>query len=214
MEGLRKYKFHFILFSLLTLVLSPLISELTSISHSKVVLGSFSLIVIAGFLTADQLITKRLTILMGSITLIAVWCDYFSIFSVMLDSVRMGSSFLLFCLLVFILVRNFMEAPEIHLEVILGAMAGFVLLGLIGGVSFEIMEYANAGSIMLSANPSSYDYYYYSFISLITVGYGDVVPLSGAAKSLSIVISLVGQFYMTIGIAMFVGKYLNYSNTK
>ena len=172
------------------------------------------MIVIAGFLTADQLITKRLTILMGSITLIAVWCDYFSIFSVMLDSVRMGSSFLLFCLLVFILVRNFMEAPEIHLEVILGAMAGFVLLGLIGGVSFEIMEYANAGSIMLSANPSSYDYYYYSFISLITVGYGDVVPLSGAAKSLSIVISLVGQFYMTIGIAMFVGKYLNYSNTK
>ena len=117
-------------------------------------------------------------------------------------------------ILAFILIRNFIDTVEINVNVLCGAMAGFILLGLVGGVSFEILESNHPGSILLNAESSAYDFYYYSFISLVTVGYGDVVPLGGIAKSLSILISLTGQFYMTIGIELIVGKYLNHSNPK
>ena len=93
-------------------------------------------------------------------------------------------------------------------------MAGYILIGLIGGILFEILEYYYSGSIKFPQDFIGYDYYYYSFISILSVGYGDLVPASPAAKSLTIVLSTIGQFYMAIGIALFVGKYLSQKNNK
>ena len=212
-KKLKKYKFQFLFFALLALVLNPLCSAIFGIPNSVLILINFTLIVIAGILTAERRIPKILTLILGFFTLISVWLEFFVPTEAMCSHVRMWSSLGLFIILAYILIRNFIDAKEINISVIHGAMAGFILLGLVGGVSFEILESSRPGSILLSSESSGYDFYYYSFISLITVGYGDVVPLGGVAKSLSILISLTGQFYMTIGIALFVGKYLFHSNT-
>lgn len=55
----------------------------------------------------------------------------------------------------------------------------------------------------------AFDYAYFSFVSLLTVGYGDIMPTTPSAKSLITLISLVGQLYMAVGIASFVGKFMN-----
>jgi len=60
-------------------------------------------------------------------------------------------------------------------------------------------------------NPSiSYisNYIYFGFVTLSTLGYGDVVPISPAAKSLAIFTSITGQMYVAIIIAALVSKYL------
>lgn len=109
----------------------------------------------------------------------------------------------------YILIRNFIDVKEVELSVISGAVSAFVLIGVMGGTLFELLHHYVEGSILLSPQAGGYDFYYYSFISLMTVGYGDIVPLTGAAKSLTIVIGLAGQLYLAIGIAIFVGKHLN-----
>ena len=43
---------------------------------------------------------------------------------------------------------------------------------------------------------------------MTTLGYGDIVPVSAASRSLALLISISGQFYMTLLVAMLVGKYL------
>ncbi len=52
-----------------------------------------------------------------------------------------------------------------------------------------------------------HEYIYYTFVTFTTLGYGDIVPLVPISKSLSLVISISGQFYIAIIIAMLVGKY-------
>ena len=47
---------------------------------------------------------------------------------------------------------------------------------------------------------------YFSFATLTTVGYGDVAPASGPARSLSIAEAVVGQFYLAVLIADLIGK--------
>ena len=49
---------------------------------------------------------------------------------------------------------------------------------------------------------------------LLTVGYGDITPISSAAKSIAILISLLGQLYMAVGIASFVGKFMANNNRR
>ena len=56
--------------------------------------------------------------------------------------------------------------------------------------------------------PQFNDYLYFSFVTLTTLGYGDVIPVSHLARSTTMLIAVTGQLYMTILIAMLVGKFL------
>lgn len=111
--------------------------------------------------------------------------------------------------LMYILIRNFLDSKKISLQVVMGAVSGYLVIGFIGASTIEMMDFHHPGSFGLSDTSESFDYYYFSFISLVTVGYGDIVPLSSAAKSLTIFISVIGQFYMAVGIASFVGKFMS-----
>ncbi len=57
--------------------------------------------------------------------------------------------------------------------------------------------------------PQFNDYLYFSFVTLTTLGYGDVIPVSHLARSTTMLIAVTGQLYMTILIAMLVGNFLS-----
>ena len=86
---------------------------------------------------------------------------------------------------------------------------GFIYLGIIGGIIFEIMHFINPNSFQLMDGFSGYVFYYFSFISITTVGYGDITPLTPQAQSVTLVMNIIGQFYLAIVIGVFVGKYIN-----
>jgi hypothetical protein len=52
---------------------------------------------------------------------------------------------------------------------------------------------------------------YFSFVTLSTVGYGDITPLTGPARGLAIVEGIVGQFYLAVLVARFVGLHIVHS---
>ena len=53
------------------------------------------------------------------------------------------------------------------------------------------------------------DFIYYAFVTMTTLGYGDITPVGSMARSLSIFFSVTGQLYLTMIIAILVGKYLS-----
>jgi len=77
--------------------------------------------------------------------------------------------------------------------------------------------------LMLGANPLAFDLpapvaertphllqvdlLYYSLITQCSVGYGDILPVSDAARMLAVIQAVVGQFYMAVVVAIFVGMY-------
>ncbi len=97
-----------------------------------------------------------------------------------------------------------------------------VLLGLLGALLLDIAD--TAGGIVApgsgppginftgGAVPGFHDYLYFSFVTLTTLGYGDITPVAAATKSIALVIAVTGQFYLTILVAMLVGKYLSQKN--
>ena len=77
--------------------------------------------------------------------------------------------------------------------------------------------------LLIAANPQSFDLMvpaaertprllqvdmiYYSLITQCSVGYGDVLPMSDTARMLAVIQAVVGQFYMAVVVAIFVGMY-------
>ena len=55
---------------------------------------------------------------------------------------------------------------------------------------------------------------YYSYITLMTIGYGDIVPATPLAQKATILTGLMGQFYLVIVTAIVVGKYIKHNSSQ
>jgi len=169
----------------------------------------FTFLVLASFLMSIRKIPRLFVLVFGSISILGFWCNFYGEEIGGFSYIRIYATCLFYITLVYILTRNFLAASSVNLQVVIGAMSGYLIIGFLGASLIEMVDCHYAGSFRIDSTKESFDYYYFSFISLVTVGYGDVIPLSYPAKSVSILISVVGQFYLVIGLASFVGKFMN-----
>jgi voltage-gated potassium channel Kch len=88
------------------------------------------------------------------------------------------------------------------------AIAIYLLIGLLWASAYRLTSKENpkafGGSAEISTGSSSIDWYYFSFVTLTTVGYGDLVPVSRVARSLATGEALTGQLYLAVLIARLV----------
>ena len=99
-------------------------------------------------------------------------------------------------------------------DAIFGAVCGYILLGIIWSLLYSAVETASPGSFDLpaprgpnavAARPDRSVLSYYSFITLATVGYGDVTPTTPLARTLAWMEAITAQFYLAILVAGLVG---------
>jgi hypothetical protein len=130
-------------------------------------------------------------------------------------------NFIFFLLMVGILIVQIAKAKDVTIRVLMESISVYLLLGISFSIIVSLLESLSPNSFNFNkiSGPinSNYlyniDYMYFTFVSFTSTGYGDYLPLTPTAKSLSILISITGQMYIAIIIAMIVGKYLNKSNT-
>ena len=108
------------------------------------------------------------------------------------------------------IVRSIFTSREVSLDSIFGAICGYLLLGIAWALMYALMHAANPESFQFDDSVRQQmeqgDYgrnvfIYYSFVTLTTVGYGDVTPLSIPARTLSWVEAMTGQLYLAVLIA-------------
>ena len=146
---------------------------------------------------------------MGGIVLVIVWLGISFPNTQAIELTRLVGLLTLFITLCALLLRNLIQLKSSNLQGILGAISGFIFLGLIGGLIFETIGYFNSAAFDGISHQNTYSYIYFSFSSITTVGFGDIVPVSAVARSLTIIMSILGQFYLTVVVALFVGRYLS-----
>jgi hypothetical protein len=103
-----------------------------------------------------------------------------------------------------VLAQTFRSGP-VSVHRVQGAVAAYLLLGLAWASAYALVE-ALAPGAFATARPEAHgrSFLYFSFVTLTTVGYGDVTPVHHAARSLALVEALTGQLYPAILIARIV----------
>jgi voltage-gated potassium channel len=112
------------------------------------------------------------------------------------------------------IILTIIKSSKVTANIICGAIAGYLFIGLSGAFIALFLESLNPGSFLaggelLSQEGLAEELVYYSMVSLSTIGYGDITPAAPMACSLSLAIGLLGQIYLTVLVAMLVGKFLN-----
>lgn len=155
-----------------------------------------------------------LSILLAAPPALGAWLGYFNPGTPshgMVVLVHTGS----ICFHVSILVvalRSVYREPKITADGVFAAMCGYVLLGVAFGHVYCIVEVVAPGSFKMDDSLTRSDEHlaltYFSFITLATVGYGDVLPVKLLARSVATVEAVVGQFYIAVLVADLIGKRL------
>jgi Ion channel len=104
-----------------------------------------------------------------------------------------------------VLVQTFRGGP-VSVHRVQGAVAAYLLLGLVWGYSYELVAALHPGAFASALATAREDrsLVYFSFVTLTTVGYGDVTPVHPAARSLALLEALTGQLYPAILLARLV----------
>ena len=102
---------------------------------------------------------------------------------------------------------------QMDLNRIIGALCVYLLLGiLLGQANMLIFRFIpdsfNGIDVQLQAL-HGFDLIYYSFVTMTTLGYGDITPESPLARSVAYLGAIIGQFYIAVLVAMVVGQYLS-----
>jgi hypothetical protein len=119
----------------------------------------------------------------------------------------------LLALLLIMTLRSILRAGSITKNVIFGSLCGYILIGFFGAFLSMAISLIYPGSYNVPGDLQSVDAIYYSFVTMTTLGYGDLLPLSAQSKSLAVMLSILGPMYVAILIAMLVGKYSSHKDT-
>ena len=114
-------------------------------------------------------------------------------------------------------LRFSMRPARVDSEHIFAALSAYLLGGIFFGVLYHAVEHAWPGSFAASGASgglSLYDGIYLSFVTLATLGYGDVVPVSEVARGLAIIEAVAGQLFLAVMVARLVGSYVQFADRR
>jgi hypothetical protein len=125
----------------------------------------------------------------------------------------LAASVLFFGFVVGHLVRFILHAPRVDANVLCAGIAGYLLLGLLWVPAYVLVARVSPGAYAITAGPGGdtvlhgFNAFYFSFITLTTVGYGDIAPVAKTARMLAVLEAVAGVFYMAVLISRLVSVY-------
>ncbi len=111
------------------------------------------------------------------------------------------------------IVKQIVQGNKISANRIVGAISLYLLLGVTWSVAYAAIERFLPGSFdgiaTLGSTIWTSEWLYFSFVTLSTLGYGDIVPITASARALTYMEAVVGQFYIAILVAGLVASYIS-----
>ena len=130
-----------------------------------------------------------------------------------------GADMLMLLIAIWGIQRFMWRQKRVTTDLISGAICIYMLAGLVWADSYSLCEIFNQGSfsgIDLDQNMFKIKgaLNYFSYVTMLTVGYGDILPVSLMARALVILQGLFGQMYLAVFIAGILGIFLSQKNLK
>jgi hypothetical protein len=204
-----------LIFIIILIVVGPLIEEFVHLRMIYDILWS-AVLVSAIYAVSHKKHHILIAVLLALPMLASIWSQYFVMrLPVEVIGGLCGAAFFTFAIiqiLIFIYSQK-----EVTRNLIAGAAIVYLLIALAWSSIFAVVELLHPGSFSipeLEGISSSRHFLYYSFVTLTTLGYGDITPVTSLARSLCILEAVIGQLYLVVQVAWLVGVHVSQSMLK
>jgi len=111
-----------------------------------------------------------------------------------------------------VILRRIFNHPDVSMATVSASLVVYMALGVVWSQAYSMVERLVPGSFTGLTGTDAVlvqrDLFYYSYVTLATLGYGDINPVSPVARSLAITEAIVGQLYLVVLVAGLVGMRL------
>jgi voltage-gated potassium channel len=209
---IEKHRFKLLILASFLVLILPAYSG-NGLLSSVLFVSSMSFLFIQSMIVASAKKTKGITLryIIVTVMIILFSLEPFGLKSLKLDILKLCLLSLFFIFVTFSLMRFMIKSTTVDLDLIITAVNIYLLFGIISAsLAFMCYEiYPDA--YLLPSNitaPSFVTFLYYSFITMATVGYGDITPRIAETQTLAYLVAITGQLYVAIIIAFLVGRLL------
>jgi len=157
--------------------------------------------------------TRRHLLIAGTLGICGVTLELAQLFSEHLRGYEWLQFSIFVTLLIYafwLMIKDLFTAKKVDATILLLAVNCYLLIGILWVFFYLLVEHANPGSFALAGDlemPIWKHLYYFSFVTLTTLGYGDILPISAIARSLAMVEAVSGVLFTGILVARLVGIY-------
>jgi hypothetical protein len=104
-------------------------------------------------------------------------------------------------------LRFAMRAQQVDSEHLYAALSAYLLVGVFFGLFYWVIDQTAPGTFNVSEGLSRTSAIYFSFVTLATLGYGDIVPRTEVARGLAILEGVGGQLFLAVLVARLISLY-------
>ncbi|MGD9302444.1 MAG: ion channel [Desulfobacterales bacterium] len=196
--------------SLLTIVLAPFLDDFI---QTRILMDILLTAIFLAIIFAIR--TQRSHLIIASILVLPLIISTWSIY--IYESTHLGLATRIFGALFFgyavvIILQIIARSTEITKETLYAAVVAYLLIALMWAFLYMVLELAIPGSFSLpdgSQRLETMRFEYFSFVTITTLGYGDIVPLTNKASALALLEALIGQIYLVVLVAWLVGMHVS-----
>ncbi|MEJ2231713.1 MAG: potassium channel family protein [Nitrospirales bacterium] len=219
-ESMKRVNFEYLLGGLLLLILAVAISQEVGVKVETRRLFLEPALCLMLLMGIWSLGTEKKWLLVGGVIL-AISGIVSTTINLFLDIpelllVNIGIMFVFTLASTWIASRHLLLSGAIDLNKIIGAICTYLLLGLNWALSYLFINFAIPesfhGLTSTDLRTQFAELLYYSFVTITTLGYGDLTPVRPLARTLAYLEAIVGQFYVAVLVAWLVGMYLSEKN--
>jgi len=110
--------------------------------------------------------------------------------------------------LVVMLLRRLFRTERVTADTLSSAISGYFLLGILWAFAYGILLWFDPAAFPGGQEARTADLFYFSFVTLTTLGFGDITPVTDPAQTLTVLEAIVGQLYLAITVARLVGMHI------
>lgn len=213
LRGLRQWRYAYLLAALVVMLVAyPYAGSGAGLGAAAVLIPIASVFA----LTTDRHGYRVIPVVLGTVTLVGIFEDTAGFEIVPQRAVEI-SALLLFAYTTVFVLRSVLRSDRVTGDTLCGAIAVYLLMGLTWSFAHLLLQHLRPGSYRVVAggmrSANGMELLYFSYVTLATLGYGDVVPITDGARSLAILETLGGTVYMAILVARLIGLHLTHSGT-
>jgi hypothetical protein len=176
---------------------------------------STAILVSAIYAISQRKSSRIVGVLLAIPLLVSLWLNFLKSTWLQMSGIVSGIAFFAF-INIFIL-RFIFSREKITKDLIAGAAVVYLLTAIMWTYAYRFIEMIQPGSFTIAQSQSIGDqspFLYYSFVTITTLGYGDIFPVTTAAKYCAILEAVIGQLYLVITVAWLVGVHISQSMDK
>lgn len=214
----ENYSLIILLFSLLlVLLLYPFIKMLPHANITLQALLSFVLVA-AVIATTHKTIHLIISICLAAGALLTNWGALFNSTEVWL-TVNLSLNIIFLFYVIWVHMIKIMTISSVTRNLLCGSICVYLLIGLMMAFVYMLIDlyiptsFSNIATHTITQEGTKTHYFfqftYYSFVTLTTLGYGDIHPASQPAQAMAYMEAIIGQFYLTVLVARLIGLHVS-----